>query len=154
MRPITKSVAKLLGLRALRTEEHARLSHSPGKHHQANTGPAHDHESAAARRRNMRALMRLMHHSAVLLPESRRPRAGPQPGGHVPPPDARARAARFPAAIRLTSVLGATVNDTVPAAAFTNANHTGAYGHAQFPLNATLSEVGALRGASLQGALA
>jgi len=83
---------------------------------------------------------------------------GPEPalsrGGTPPPPDARARAARFPAAIRLTSVLGATVNDTVPAAAFTNANHTGAYGHAQFPLNATLSEVGALRGASLQGALA
>jgi hypothetical protein len=98
----------------------------------------------------MRALIR---HSAALPLHSRRPSTGSQPGTS-PPSDALARAARFPAAIRLTSVLGATVNDTVPAAAFTNANHTGAYGHAQFPLNATLSEVGALRGASLQGTLA
>ena len=62
--------------------------------------------------------------------------------------------ARFPAAIRLTSVLGATVTDVVPAAAFSSANHTGAFGGAQFPLNKTLSEVGALRlAANVKGAL-
>lgn len=51
-------------------------------------------------------------------------------------------------------MLGDTVNDTVPAAAFTSKDHAGAFGGAQFPFNRTLSEVGALRLATnVKGAL-
>ncbi|KAK9841973.1 hypothetical protein WJX81_002137 [Elliptochloris bilobata] len=67
---------------------------------------------------------------------------------------ARGGVYQFPTAIRLTSILGDTVTDSVPAAAFTSADHSGAFGGAQFPFNRTLSEVGALRlAAGVKGAL-
>ena len=51
-------------------------------------------------------------------------------------------------------MLGDTVNDTVPSAAFTGTNHAGAFGGAQFPFNRTLSEMGTLRlAANVTGAL-